>query len=243
MAFHGICACHGRDELWFGGVVCTNGSGSARQGKFAGLSDVEMVETRRKEQIAAAEMGEYSAMLQLGYSSAEVKNSADGRLRADLMTILAKVQPEVIYTHNLADKHPTHLSVVREVIAAARSLPANLRPRKMIGCEGWRDLDWLPDDDKVLMDVSGNDKLFRSLASCFSSQIEGGKRYDLAVEGRRSAQATFFDPHRADAAQRLIFGMDLTPLLEDESSDPADYLDALLAKFCQEARVAWRATV
>jgi len=34
MAMHGILECYDKDELWFGGVTCTNGAGSARTGEF-----------------------------------------------------------------------------------------------------------------------------------------------------------------------------------------------------------------
>ncbi|MEI9866262.1 MAG: hypothetical protein WDN00_17245 [Limisphaerales bacterium] len=59
----------------------------------------------------------------------------------------------------------------------------------MIGCEVWRNLDWLGDNEKFLMDVSGHDKLAARLNGVFASQIAGGKRYDLATLGRRSANA------------------------------------------------------
>ena len=240
MAFHGICECHGRTDQRFGGVVCTSGAGSARQGRFAQVSDAEMASVRQAEQIAAAQAGDYAVMLQLGFTSAEVRDRDDVRLREDLVSILSGSHPGVIYTHNLADKHPTHLGVVRAVIEACRALPREMRPQRLIGCEGWRDLDWMPDDEKVLMDVSGHGALFANLASCFASQIEGGKRYDLAVAGRRAAQATFFNPHAVDNSTSLIYGMDLTPLLLDDSLDPADILDGLLAKFCEQVRGAWR---
>ncbi len=61
----------------------------------------------------------------------------------------------------------------------------------MYGCEVWRDLDWLNDDEKVLLDCSQHQNIARALSSVFDSQIIGGKRYDLAVEGRRAANATF----------------------------------------------------
>ena len=39
MAFHGILECFAHDEHWFGGVTCTNGAGSARQGPYAKCSN------------------------------------------------------------------------------------------------------------------------------------------------------------------------------------------------------------
>jgi len=81
----------------------------------------------------------------------------------------------------------------------------------VIGCEVWRDLDWLADTEKVIMDLSGYMELAEKLRGVFVSQIQGGKRYDLAVAGRNQAHATFFDSHRADDYQSISLGMDLTP--------------------------------
>ena len=70
----------------------------------------------------------------------------------------------------------------------------------------------------------------------FDSQIAGGKRYDLATLGRRSANATFFDSHATDAATQLIFGMDLTPLVADESRDMVDYVTGFIEKFRDDVK-------
>jgi LmbE family N-acetylglucosaminyl deacetylase len=240
MAFHGITECSAQTDRWFGGVTCTDGAGSARSGKYAGLADAEMAELRQVEQRMAAEVGGYGVMIQLGYTSAEVKDRADQKLRSDLRAVLEAAKPGVVYTHNLADKHPTHIAVVLAVIDALRSLPNGSRPQRVIGCEGWRDLDWLPDDEKVVMDVSGHEQLAAKLAACFASQIEGGKRYDLAVGGRRAANATFSDPHGTDAATQVIFGMDLTPLVTDDALSPAEYIGALIGRFGSEVQTALR---
>lgn len=77
----------------------------------------------------------------------------------------------------------------------------------------------IPDEDKMLMDVSGHDNLAAVLNGVFDSQIAGGKRYDLATLGRRAANATFLNAHSADASSQLIFGIDLTPVVADETLD------------------------
>jgi LmbE family N-acetylglucosaminyl deacetylase len=187
MAFHGIIACY--EKRSFTGVTCTNGSGSARTGKFASFTDEEMMAVRRQEQNRAAEIGRYSAMIQLDYPSRVVKDPNDTSLREDLRQIFAATRPQIVYTHNPADKHDTHIGVV---LAVLRAMPASHRPAKVYGCEVWRDLDWLPDEKKVLLDVTGHDELAGKLNAVFESQIAGGKRYDLAVAGRRRANATFF---------------------------------------------------
>jgi LmbE family N-acetylglucosaminyl deacetylase len=236
MAFHGILSCFARDDQWFGGVTCTNGAGSSRSGPYAGHSDVQMMQVRRQEQNTAAVIGGYAAMIQLDYPSSAVKSATDQELKNDLKTILSASKPAVVYTHNPADKHDTHIGVTIAALQAIRELPRDQRPKQVIGCEVWRDLDWLPDAEKVLMDVSGRDNLAAAINGVFDSQIAGGKRYDLATLGRRAANATFFDSHATDASTQLIFGLDLTPLVIDESKDIATYICDLIDQFNTEVR-------
>lgn len=231
MAFHGILAGRASKSKWFGGVTCTNGSGSARAGKFQKFTDEQMMAVRRREQNKAAQLGGFGVMAQLDYPSSAVKSATDMALKDDLKKIISATHAEVIYTHNLADKHDTHIGVVVAVIQALRELPKTKRPRQVIGCEVWRDLDWLDDRQKILMDVSGHDRFAAKLNGLFASQIAGGKRYDLATLGRRSANATFFNSHATDAATQLVFGMDLTPLVVDEQSDIADYAAGFIEQF------------
>jgi LmbE family N-acetylglucosaminyl deacetylase len=231
MAFHGIKACYHGAAQWFGGVTCTNGSGSARIGDYEKYSDDQMMAVRREEQRQAAIVGRYGAMIQLDYSSQTARDSADARLEEDLRAIFAAARPRVIYTHNPADKHDTHIAVVVPVIQAIRELPADQRPEAVHGCEVWRNLDWLPDAEKVVQDVSGHDNLAAALNGIFDSQIAGGKRYDLAVQGRRRANATFFESHGVDAGDALAFAMDLTPLIKDDTLDVLDYVTGFIDRF------------
>lgn len=224
MAFHGIAACYDSDTEWFGGVTCTNGSGSARTGTYANFTDAQIVALRREEQRKAASLGRYAVMVQLDHSSAVVKDPADSRLREDLKALIASADPRVIYTHNLADKHDTHVAVAVQVIQAIRGLPRAKRPEAAYGCEVWRDLDWMLDAEKVVHDVGGRESLSAELSGIFDSQIAGGKRYDLAVAGRRRANATFFESHGVDHTDAVSFAMDLTPLIRDDSLDIVGYV-------------------
>ena len=236
MAFHGILNCFASEKNCFGGVICTNGSGSARTGPYADFTDAQMMEVRRREQNAAAMIGRYGVMLQLDHPSSMVKSPTDIGLKEDLKKILTATRPEVVYTHNPADKHDTHIGVVIATMQAMRELPREQRPQRVWGCEVWRALDWLPDADKVMMDVSGRDNLAAALDGVFDSQIAGGKRYDLATAGRRAANATFFESHATDKATQLIFGMDLTPLVVDENADIANYVCDFIGKFQADVR-------
>jgi hypothetical protein len=112
-----------------------------------------------------------------------------------------------------------------------RTLPPEQRPEVVHGCEVWRNLDWMCDSEKVAYDVGSHDHLAAALTGVFDSQIAGGKRYDLAVQGRRRANATFFESHAIDRAEGIAFAMDLTPLVRDDSLDMADYVDGFILRF------------
>jgi LmbE family N-acetylglucosaminyl deacetylase len=231
MAFHGIEKCFDSQDLWFGGVTCTKGGGSPRTGKYASYTDEAMAALRRREQEKAATLGEYGALVQLNYTSAQIKEVATGRLKSDLVRILRAARPEVVYTHNPADKHDTHLAVVFTVLAALRELPAAARPKTVYGCEVWRGLDWMDDKDKVALDVGGRETLSMALIGVYDSQVEGGKRYDLATIGRRRANASYFQSHATDEAEQVWFAMDLTPLVADDKIDVAGFVLGHVDKF------------
>ncbi|HEX2750338.1 MAG TPA: PIG-L family deacetylase, partial [Verrucomicrobiales bacterium] len=104
------------------------------------------------------------------------------------------------------------------------------------GCEVWRNLDWMNDAEKVVHNVSGHESLAAALNGIFDSQIAGGKRYDLAVMGRRRANATFFDSHATDDASSLAFAMDLTPLIQDGTPDILDWTLSHIDRFAADVK-------
>lgn len=236
MAFHGIQTCRHQTGLSFGGITCTDGGGSARTGRYAGYSDEAMRQVRIAEQNQAAAIGGYGVMIQLGHPSADVKSPRHNGLRTDLITLLEALQPRVIYTHNPADKHDTHIGVLIAVVEAVRALPASRRPQQLLGCEVWRGLDWMLDEDKYLLPVGGQDHLFQSLVGLFDSQIAGGKRYDLATLGRARANATYHQSHQVDASDLVWFAMDLTPLINQDQLDILDFVHAHLERFVSDVR-------
>jgi hypothetical protein len=215
MAFPGIEECR-RGGGIFGAVVLTNGAGSVGGGE-------DLRAARRLEQRAAAELGGYGVAVQLGLSSEQLKNPEDQTVSVLLADIFAQARPRTVYTHNPCDRHDTHVAACLRTIDALRALPADRRPSRVYGCELWRDLDWLTGDDRVRLDC-GADEIFASaLNAVFRSQIGGGKRYDLAVIGRRRANATFDDAHRADEASMVTLAMDLTPSVSDPSLSVKDF--------------------
>jgi LmbE family N-acetylglucosaminyl deacetylase len=231
MAFHGILACYESESEWFGGVTCTDGVGSARDGVCKQMNDEQMRQLRREEQRQAATIGRYAAMAQLDFPSSVVKDPQSAALRDDLIQLLRVTRPKVVYTHNPADKHETHVAVCIAAIQAMRALTMDQRPQAVHGCEVWRDLDWMRDEEKIIHDLGSSEKLAAELNGVFRSQIEGGKRYDLGVLGRRRANATFFESHSVDRVESLAFAMDLTPLVRDDSLDVAAYVDGFIERF------------
>lgn len=234
MAAAPILECFQQPDRWFTGVVVTDGRGSPRDGLYAQYTDEEMRRVRLKEQRKAAIVGEYAAQVLLDYPSKVVKDAARGEPIEDLAEVLRAARPQILYTHNLADKHDTHVAVALRVIAALRRLAPAERPARLLGCEVWRALDWMMDADKVPMDVSAHESLQAALLGVFDSQIAGGKRYDLASLGRRRANATYFESHGVDTSTGLSYAMDMTALMANATLDPADFARDLMQRFAQD---------
>ncbi len=236
MAYDGILKCFGKQDSWFTGVVVTDGRGSPRDGLYAAYSDDQMQQIRKLEQKKAAFVGEYSAQFLLNYGSSEVKDPANTTVIAEFKELILQARPRVIYTHNLADKHDTHVATAVKVVKAVRELSEDARPERLYGCEVWRDLDWLLDEEKVIFDVTEHENLAAAVMGVFDSQICGGKRYDLAIMGRRRANATFSASHGTDTAQALSYAMDLTPLIADPNMDIATYVLQSIERFAQQVK-------
>ena len=236
MAAGPIMECFQQEDKWFTGVVVTDGRGSPRNGMYEKYSDEEMRQVRFKEQRKAAYVGEFSAQVMLDYPSRVVKDSGSKLPVEDMHALLRATYPQVVFTHNLADKHETHVAVVVRVITALRELPEYERPKKVYGCEVWRDLDWMLDDDKTVFDLSAQENLQAALLGVFDSQISGGKRYDLASLARRKANATYFASHDVDDATGMSYAMDLTPLITNPALDIHEYIQSYIDRFAGEVK-------
>jgi len=223
MAYHGIAECFGQTDKWFSGVVVTNGAGSPRSGIYGQYTDAQMQAVRFQEQRKAALVGEYSIQLQLAHPSSAVKDRGNAAVQSDLLAIFTAANAEVVYLHQPADKHDTHIGVLAHSLAALRQLPAESRPKRVLGCEVWRDLDWMIDSDKQVLDAGRFPNLAMALVGVFDSQITGGKRYDLATAGRRVAHATYHTSHATDQYQGISWAMDLTPLVSNPELSLAEY--------------------
>ena len=223
MAIHGILKGYYSKKYSFACVVTADGGGSARTGEFANYTDEMMKRVRIEEQKEASEIGKYHSLYLLNYSSKEIKEVNNDSIVNDYVQIIKELKPEVIYTHSILDKHPTHVGVVLKVIKALRSLPKEEQPKLLYGCEVWRGLDWISDDKKIGFDVSRNEKLQKSLLNVFKSQIAGGKAYTKASIGRRYANATYYQSHSVDTYKMISYAIDLKPLLKNKDLSIMEY--------------------
>jgi LmbE family N-acetylglucosaminyl deacetylase len=239
MAIHGILACYESDTQWFTGVVATDGAGGSVDGVGYAENASELTERRRAEQKRAAELGKYGALVLLDHSSGAVKDVGASAIVDDLATVLRAAPADILYTHNLADAHDTHVAVALAVIAACRKLDDAERPRRVIGCEVWRDLDWLSADTKVAMPLGDHEELEARLIRVFGSQLERNKRFDSGALGRRRANATFSDIRRADDHRAVVWGMDLTPAPHGEI-EPAELVAGHVRAFERDVEARLR---
>ena len=234
MAYDGIIECYDSKAKWFSAVVVTDGTGSIRMGSYSNCTDREFKMVRFSEQIQAAKIGKYGSAILLDYPSTEVKSPDSKDIVTELSDVISAASPDIMYIHNLTDKHLTHVGVAVKTILAIRSLPKEKRPSSLFGCEVWRSLDWMNDNDKTVFDVDRNTTLAKKLLSVYESQISGAKKYDKAALARRLANSTFFESIKMDSSKALSFAMDLTPLIKDDMLDISSYAVSYIESFKNE---------
>ena len=227
MSWHAIAS--GRAHGSYSGVVVADGADSPRKDDDADARRQDLTRTRRDEQRRAARVGGYAACVLLGYPSAAIKHAHNAGLVADLAALLAVTRPEVVYTHSPCDFHDTHVAVALHVIAAARTLPIEARPRALYGCEVWGGLDWLAAPERVAFDVGAAVELGERLVAVFTSQLHG-KRYDVAALGRRRANEVFLEPHSVDRHEATELALDLSALLREPAPDVHAFVMELLGR-------------
>lgn len=230
MAYGPISKCYRDKNNWFTGVVITDGAGSPRSGIYENYTNEDMKAIRIEEQHNAAIVGEYASAILLGYPSSVVKGKEKTDIKEDIKAIIRATKPETIYVHNLADKHATHVACAVTVLDAIRELKDNEKPKKVLGLEVWRGLDWMVDNEKVCLDTSKYPNVEAAVLGVYDSQISGGKRYDLAAVGRRLANATFFESHDVDDMTSMSYAMDLTPLISSNMSY-TEYVNGYIDSF------------
>lgn len=236
MGFPLIRDAYGMGTPTLAAVVMSNGAGSPRAGVYADCTDEQMQEIRRQEQRLAAQIGRYAAMFQLRFTSKALRDPSNPAPASELAALLQAMKPETVFTHNFADKHNTHIGTAINVVRAIRLLPKADRPKRLLGGEIWRSLDWVSDKEKVRLDAGGRDALAAALMGVYDSQIAGGKRYDLATFGRRRANATYGESHAVDDLEQVAYAIDMTPMIEDDTLSPMDFIQGFVDRFVDELR-------
>lgn len=234
MAIDGILKGYYSKKYSFALVETTDGGGSARTGKFKDFTDEEMKAIRVKEQEAASELGRYNSLYMLNYTSKEVKQAKNPQIVDEFVQIIKELKPEVIYTHSILDKHPTHIGVVLKVIEAIRKLPKEEQPKLFYGCEVWRGLDWIKDERKIGFNVSRNKRLQKKLLEVFESQVVGGKDYVMSTLGRRYQNATFYQSHSVDQFKMISYAIDMKPLIKNPNSSIKQFALSFIEDLKQE---------
>ena len=136
MAAAGILECFHNPEEWFSGVVVTNGSGSPRTACMPTYQqDQEMMLVRVEEQKKAAALGEYAAQVFLDYPSSTVKDRQNLAWQKTFRNFKLS-RPALVYTHNLADKHETHVAVALRTISGNPRSAGGRAPRPAAGLRG-----------------------------------------------------------------------------------------------------------
>lgn len=234
-AYHGIQECFKSEEFHFTSITMTDGAGSPRKDLYKEYSDQLIIETRKNEQKKAAYLGDYSAAIFLGYSSGQIKDPNYEQPVTTISELIHLCRPMYIYTHNIFDKHNTHVAVCLRVISALKQISQTYKPIALYGCETWRDLDWLTDEDKIVFDVSKHPNLSQALIAVHDSQIVGSKRYDLGILGRRKSHAVMNDTHDVEKIDQALFAVDMTPLIGELS--PQEYVKEHINDFLDDVLI------
>src|ERR1700681_1886502 len=112
------------------------------------------------------------------------RSAKETAVREHLEEIVPATTPDVVYLHTLANKHDTHVAVALRSIAALRAVRREVHPKQVYGCEVWRDLDWLVDEDKQVLPGSERSNIAAALVGVFDSQGGGGERRCFVSGGR-----------------------------------------------------------
>ena len=201
----------------------------------------------------AAAMG-----IAVGIKNSRAKNPSE--LRAEFEVIaetLAKTRPtavnlfwainrmRAVFNNSLSCHHTNAqvLDMVRVGLEeeAKRILAEDIAINEAMGRHG---ADLMPDAGTVLTHCNAGALAtggYGTALGVIRAAIGAGN--DLATMGRRRANATYLASHGVDESTSLIFGIDLTPLLEDERLDVGEYVDGFIHRFAKEDLEQDRKTV
>jgi len=91
-----------------------------------------------------------------------------------------------------------------------------------------------------VLDAGRHPALALELLKVFDSQVTGGKRYDLATMGRRSAHATYHTSHATDCVAGITWAMDLTPLVSNPTASLEEFTVAYIRRLQEDVQARVR---
>jgi LmbE family N-acetylglucosaminyl deacetylase len=211
----------------FFGVIVSNSQGGPIHPKFKHYSPSKIEKIREEEQIKAAQIGKYKGVAFLRYPSVKIKDpKSSPEIEEKIRELAEYLNPQIIYTHSLFDKHPTHIAVSLRTIEALRN--SAVKPEKLYGVSVWGSLNWLSQDKQVVFNLSSYEKLILKLLRVFKSQRFGPHKHDQALLSKMRADAIYLKTHEFTKHTSLIKAVDLSPLIHKNLSLD-DYLKSYIS--------------
>jgi hypothetical protein len=204
IAYHGIAECYNKPNKWFTEVVVTDEIGSSQNGIYADFTEEQIKQIRCQGRIKTAESSKYNMSIQLGYSGDFIKCNSYSSVTMDLLTIFSECSPDIIYLHQSIDKNDTRVAVFTHCINALRQLPADKKPKMVIGSEIWENFYYI--DNNLIRECNLNNR--------------AEKNYVNAI---------YNASHSIDGCQKITLTMNLVPLINDPSlsilDDTMNFID------------------
>lgn len=234
-----VSDCHQDADRHLCLVLLTDGRGSPRGAAWKTQTDDEFVETRTREQTAAAEHGEFS-FIQLRYRSDTVRDMECPDPTSDLVTLLSHCDSVAnVYTHALTEHHSTHRRVGIRTTAALRQLRSDRRPIRFEGGHCWgAAIEAVPARFLKPYSLTADDLQFvKEVLVKHESQV-AVKNYCAALDGRLRTNAVLqSDPYAEDEDEFVCVVMDMIDLLKDESLEPFEWIQSLLHEFASSLKL------
>ena len=234
-----ISDCHRDPDRRLCLVLLSDGRGSPRGADWRHLSDAEFIDTRSREQTAAAKQGRFS-FLQLRYRSDDVRDLSIDAPTRDLVTVFESCERLAhVYTHALTEHHSTHRGVAVRTTEALRALPVEQRPIRFEGGHCWgAAIEAVPARLLKSHSLTADDiELVKGVLLKHESQL-AVKDYCAALEGRLRTNAVLqSSPYEEDADEFVCVVMDMIDLLHGDSLEPFDWIQILLDEFVQSLKL------
>lgn len=230
MAMSGILECFGISHNWFSSVTLSTGTGKNRKDIYRTLSDDELKDVRVEEQKKAAIIGNYAVSISMKYQTQEIR-MLDSNALEDIKSIILMMKPRIIFMHSPFDNYDTHVAACILTLKALQEVREEYIPERLLGCEVWGSLDWLPTKFKVYLPVQDRENIINACMGVYDSQIYGGKRYDLGVNSRLQSNAVFSLDSKYGYEKKVAFAINLKPLIWKDLNGVLDFIDVVIDSY------------